>query len=93
MEEKKKEIAQPFRLTGGNSIENIMLLIDECNKECDRRKRENIKINQNKNLLMIEGNVFYHDCETNNCEECSIEKRRKNLNDSKIQLRNWGVGL
>lgn len=89
--EEKKNIQQ--KIIGSNSIENITLLIDECNKECDKRKTMNLEIKQNKNLLMTSGYVIYDDCNNLKCDECPIEKRRKSLQSDRARLVGWGVGL
>lgn len=83
----------PQKLSGNNTIENLTLLIDECNKECEKRKRLNIEIKQNKNLLMQEGYVFYSDCEKLLCEECPVQKRRKQLDSDRLKMYGWGVGI
>lgn len=76
---------------GSNSIENLMLLIDDCNKECDKRKKMNLQIKQNRSLLLVDGYILYTDCEEEKCISCPINVRRLSLEKNVINLRNWGV--
>lgn len=94
MEDKKKQEMHrepSFPKLGSNSIENLMLLVDDCNKECDKRKKMNIQIKQDRSLLLLEGYIFYDDCEKLKCDTCPINVRKVSLEKNIINLRNWGV--